>query len=125
MADRNRQRLRPRPVEGLRVYYEWHYGTPDGGGILTCAAGEGDRAAAEGARLPMVLLHGGALTIETAFPRTELRGTSDVKTVIRSNRDPRRSEVLFIRSALLDHLCPPSTDGRHRAAHIRRSSSRG
>jgi pimeloyl-ACP methyl ester carboxylesterase len=48
-------------IDGLRVYYEWHGGTPDGGRILP-------RKAGEGARVPIVLLHGGALTIETAFP---------------------------------------------------------
>jgi pimeloyl-ACP methyl ester carboxylesterase len=55
-------------IDGLRVYYEWHGGTPDGGRLLPREAGEGDRAAVEGARVPIVLLHGGALTIETAFP---------------------------------------------------------
>jgi len=37
------------PVDGLQVYYEWHGGAPDGG------------------QVPIVLLHGGALTIEIAF----------------------------------------------------------
>lgn len=36
-------------IAGLRVYYEWHGGAPDAGPV------------------PIVLLHGGAMTIETAF----------------------------------------------------------
>jgi pimeloyl-ACP methyl ester carboxylesterase len=54
-------------IENLRVYYEWHGGTPDGGKILPREAGEGDREAVERARVPIVLLHGGAVTIEIAF----------------------------------------------------------
>lgn len=37
-------------IDGLPVYYEWHGGPPDSGPV------------------PIVLLHGGALTIEVAFP---------------------------------------------------------